>query len=176
MRCDSLERPLRAFPNDRFPDISTFEKFALFCMALTYASFHLIGWNFSFPTRVELYLWRICSLTVTDTTLFFWIFEIIAARQRFGRWDKYLIWLRLKKVMVVKGDDEEGNLDATDTFEKEQKKSKPILWWEVALIFPVVFIYAAARGYMIVEVFVSLRQSPLGVYETVNVSQIFPHW
>ena len=65
--------------------------------------------------------------------------------------------------------DEEGNVDAADAFEEGQKKAKGILWWEVGLVCPVVFIYAAARGYMIVEAFVSLQKVPLGVYGTVEV-------
>lgn len=176
MRCDSRERPLRRFPNDRFPNISTYEKFALFCMTLAYAAFHLIGWAFEFPTRVELLLWRISSLIVTGTTLFFWIFETVAARHRFGRWDKYLIWLHLKQASPDLPIAEAKNPDDDDAFEQEQKKSKPLLIWEIALIMPVVFIYVAARTYVIVEVFASLRALPPAVFVTVDFTQVFPHW
>ena len=99
-------------------------------MTVAYASFHLIDWNFTFPTLVELSLWRASSLVVTGTTLFFWIFETIAAHQRFGRWDKYLIWLRLKKPARPRVADAERNVDPAaadervdpaDAFEREQK-------------------------------------------------------
>lgn len=176
MRCDSLERPLRRFSDDRFPDISTFEKFALFCMTTAYAALHIVAWDFYFPTRIEQRLWRISSSVFTGTVLFYWVFETIAARQRFGRWDKYLIWLRVKKAPRWKSRDTEGALDPDDAFEQEQKKSRPILWWEVALILPIVLIYVAARVYMIAEVFMSLRKLPLGAYNTVDISQILPHW
>ncbi|KAI9658342.1 MAG: hypothetical protein M1821_002475 [Bathelium mastoideum] len=202
LRCDSRERPLRRFPNDRFPDISTFEKFALFCLTTAYASIHLIGWRFSFPTRTELLLWRISSLIVTGTTVFFWVFETIAARQRFGRWDKYLIWLRLKRpspqtidnrrtgassrndekdthptIQDYRGSpSRKDTIENMDAFEKEQKMARPILFWEVGLILPVVLCYVAARGYMMVEALVSLRELPLEVYSTFSVVQIIPHW
>ena len=177
MRCDSRERPLRKFANDRFPDISTLEKFALFCITVAYAAFHLIGWNFWFPTRVERNLWRASSLTVIVTTIFFWMFETIAARQRFGRWDKYLIALKLKKSGTTQTSSPHCSKDEkVDAFEQEQKKAKSVQWWEVALLFPVILAYVAARAYMIVEVLVSLRRIPLGAYKTVQVSQMLPHW
>ena len=37
-----------------------------------------------------------------------------------------------------------------------------------------VILYAAARGYMVIEVFVNLRELPLD--KTVEVAQILPHW
>ncbi|KAK3342079.1 hypothetical protein B0T25DRAFT_433439, partial [Lasiosphaeria hispida] len=61
LRCDDPERPMRRFPNDRFPDIGTFEKVALFWITSAFGGFHLIGWNFTFPTRLELILWRASS-------------------------------------------------------------------------------------------------------------------
>ena len=178
MRCDSRERPLRKFANDRFPDISTFQKFALFCMTLAYAAFHLIGWNFWFPTKVEQTLWRISSLLVTATTFFWWVFETIAARYRFGRWDKYLIWLGWKEAPESRrlAADRTMSEEREDIFEKEQKAAKSIPWWEVALLFPVIIAYVAARTYMIVEAFVSLRRLPLGAFKTVEISKILPHW
>jgi hypothetical protein len=57
----------------------------------------MISWNFSFPTHTEKLLWRVSASIFFGVTVFFWVFETIAARQRFGRWDKYLIWLRLKQ-------------------------------------------------------------------------------
>jgi hypothetical protein len=53
MRCDNPECPTRVFPNDRFPDISTWQKFALFRMSSAYAASHLMAWNFTFPTPTE---------------------------------------------------------------------------------------------------------------------------
>ncbi|OAL54202.1 hypothetical protein IQ07DRAFT_584782 [Pyrenochaeta sp. DS3sAY3a] len=184
LRCDHPERPLRKFPNDRFPDIGTYEKFALFCLTSAYAASHLVAWNFWFPSRIELLLWRISSSVFAGVTVFFWVFETIAARQRFGRWDKYLIWLKLKKA-PQKAEAEDGKsagptrqdtLQRLDDFEQEQRKAKPILMWEIALLLPIVFMYTAARAYMIIEVFVSLREVPVGVYKTVEFAQLIPHW
>ncbi|KIV95671.1 hypothetical protein PV10_03295 [Exophiala mesophila] len=188
LRCDNRERPLRRFPNDRFPDISTLEKFVLFCMTTAYASIHLVGWRFTFPSRTEALLWRVSSLIVTGTTVLFWVFETIAARQRYGRWDKYLILLHLTKQLPQPMADEEigvtsenaretqdaygspkktvahrATVKRLDAFEKDQERAKPILVWEVGLILPVVLLYAVSRGYMILEVFLGLREMPLEV-------------
>ncbi|CAI7589688.1 unnamed protein product [Penicillium discolor] len=159
LRFDDRERPLRRFPDDRFPDIGTFEKFSLFCLTSAFASFHLIG-----------------------ATVLYWIFETIAARQRFGRWDKYLVWLRMKSPPSQRQIDAEAALARQDTisrldaFEKEQREAKPILRWEIMIILPIIFIYVSARGYMFVEVFVSLRQLPIGAFETFEVADMLPHW
>lgn len=182
LRLDGRERPLRRFPNDRFPDIGTTEKFILFCTTSGFASLHLIGWCFTFPSNVERILWRVSSSLVASATVLFWIFETIAARQRFGRWDKYLIWLRLTRPPTKTETDVEASLtskDCTsrlDSFEREQMMAKPILMWEVGMILPIVLLYATARLYMIVEVFVSLRALPFGVYRTFDLVDVLPHW
>ena len=207
LRFDDRERPLQRFPNDRFPDISTVEKFGLFCWTTAYATLHLIAWHWAFPTPLESLLWKISSLLILGATVLFWVFETIAARHRFGRWDKYLIWMRLKKIPIAGASKDEENrcglgvpilsLDRTipikngrtasvsitpvrigtlDAFEQEQKNAKPMLAWEVAIIFPVVVLYATARAYMIVEVFISLREMPAEVYQTIQWAQAIPHW
>ena len=99
----SLERPLRTFPNDRFPNIGTLEKFILFVMSSGYAATHLVPWTFHFPTRIEQVLWRISALIFTGVTVAFWIFETVAARQRFGRWDKYFRLVGLGRLCRHKG-------------------------------------------------------------------------
>lgn len=178
LRCDNPERPLRQFPNDRFPDIRTFEKMALFTWTLAYAALHLIGWDFEFPTRSEQLLWRIASMTVTLTTFVWWVLETVAARHRFGRWEKYFIWLGIKSTSTQINDLEKApeHLDPDDAFELEQKQSKPMLWWEAVLSLPIVVAYIAARLYLIIEVGLSLRALPLGAFRAVEMSQFLPHW
>ncbi|KAF2264376.1 hypothetical protein CC78DRAFT_580445 [Lojkania enalia] len=143
---------------------------------------NLIPWNFSFPTRAELLLWHVSASIFTGVIGFFWDFETIAARQRFGRWDKYLIWLSLKKPPPSSTSDEDvspkrqDTINRLDAFEQEQKRAKPILAWEIGLLLPIVLLYVVARAYMVVEVFVSLREVPTGVYRTFEVTELLPHW
>lgn len=44
------------------------------------------------------------------------------------------------------------------------------------IILPIIFLYVSARGYMFVEVFVSLRQLPIGAFKTFEVADMLPHW
>lgn len=187
-----------------FCTLGTAEKLALFATTSSFTALHLIGWNFTFPSRTKRLLWRLSSGIVTFATVFFWVFETVAARHRFGRWDKYLIWLQLKKPAPQPELPEQADQTATESksdstapiettvfetgpvrqntlyqlnaFEKEQQQAKPILMWEVALIFPMVLLYAASRAYLLAEVFVSMRSIPSGVYETFDFANVLPHW
>jgi hypothetical protein len=44
------------------------------------------------------------------------------------------------------------------------------------LIASLIFLYALARVYLLVAIFISLRSVPAGVYQTVNWSLYFPHF
>lgn len=46
--------------------------------------------------------------------------------------------------------------------------------WELILCTPHVIFYALARTYLVVEVFVGLRQLPVSAYDTVNWSTFIP--
>lgn len=72
-----FERPMSRLGNDRFPNLKGCQE-AILCVAtLVYASIHVMGWNFEFPTRAELILWRVCSLFLFGNTVAFWIFELL---------------------------------------------------------------------------------------------------
>lgn len=88
-------------------------------MSSAYAATHLIPWNFSFPTRTELILWRISGSIFTGVKVLFCMFETVAARQRFGRWDKYLIALRLMELpLCAPIDEEKGCVVPQDTVKR----------------------------------------------------------
>lgn len=66
-------------------------------------------------------------------------------------------------------------MNRLNAFEQEQK-AKPLPMWEVVMLLPIVFLYALARAYVIVEVFVSLKQVPKGVFQTFEVAELLPYW
>ena len=80
------ERPLQRFTNDRFPNMSIHYQVPYYFVTLAFAAIHLIGWNFTFPTRAEAYLWRTSSLVVLVTIFVFLVLGMIANRSRFGSW------------------------------------------------------------------------------------------
>lgn len=78
--------------------------------------------------------------------------------------------------MIESGLPRQTTVDRMDAFELEQQKAKPILWWEVGLILPIVLLYVLGRIYMLVEMFVRLRALPEGAYQTFDLVDTLPHW
>lgn len=82
------KRPIPGFGNDRLPNLNGRQETILCIARLAYAAIHLAGWNFTFPTRVELILWRVSSMFLFANTAAFWIFETAAAWHRRGKMAK----------------------------------------------------------------------------------------
>jgi hypothetical protein len=108
-----------------------------------YASIHVIGWNFEFPTTAEMILWRVCSMFLFGNTVAFLIFETSTAWYRTGRWQRFfcrIFWkTKLKDVEKATLAREAARLPKTLPLRAE--------FWS---IFPLACTYAAARLYLIV--------------------------
>lgn len=89
----SHERPLPRIGDSLLPWLETLESLYLCLATVVYASVHLTGWNFKFPSRVEQILWRVSSLILVGTTALFWVLEAGAIVQRYGS-DQNL-WTRM---------------------------------------------------------------------------------
>lgn len=165
-----FERPLPRFGNDRLPHLKGKHKVMLCVATLIYAAIHLVGWNFVFPTRTEQLLWRISSSFIFGTTLVFWFIETACSWHRSGYWQRsYNHTFRPAQAEAA----EETRMArlARKTSRTKTLPSK----WEFWCIFPLAVIYAAARGYQIVEIFVGLRALPQATYEQVNWTHFLPH-
>jgi hypothetical protein len=163
-----IKRPMPRLGNDRFPDLKGYQE-AIICVAtLTYASIHLIGWNFEFPTQIELILWRVCSMFLFGNTVAFWVFETSAVWYRVGRWQRFFCRIFWKSKLE---DVEKARLEREA---KRLPKTLPLKaeFWS---IFPLACTYAAARLYLVVEVFVGLRALNASAYLTVNWAMYLPH-
>jgi len=57
-----FQRPIPRLGNDRLPNLKGYQEIFLCIATLSYASLHLVGWNFAFPTNPERVLWRTCSI------------------------------------------------------------------------------------------------------------------
>jgi hypothetical protein len=134
-------------------------------VSFIFATVHLLGWNFSFPTREEQILWRITSLVIMGATVAVWFIEGIQDGQRYGRWKRW--W-----TIVVE------RRQAAEPVPREIAMMDPdfVPLWEFVVMVPVSLIYAAARTYVLVEVFIGLRALPAGVFESVQWSNFIPHW
>jgi hypothetical protein len=132
----------------------------LLVVCAAYGGAHLSTWNFDFPTPMEQKLWRIaCISTVAGSFLnpVFWLLcELVLERGGFIRFRKFIF---------------EDILDTGD-----------LLVWFVTLVavfsvFAALFspLLLAARFFLVVESFISLRDVPSGVYATVPWAQYIPH-
>ena len=112
-----------------------------------YGGIHLTAWNFEFPSRIESIIWRIACFIIMGSS-----FAMLAAP------------------IVEKSRDTikrfEGALSFSAFFEKITNYG---FFW------PLFLCYAAARFYLVVESFISLRHVPIGVYAAVPWVQNIPH-
>ncbi|GLB07712.1 hypothetical protein AtubIFM57258_003073 [Aspergillus tubingensis] len=163
-----FERPLPRLGNDRLPDLKGYQEIILCIATLLYASIHLIGWNFGFPTKAELILWRVCSMFLFGNTVAFWVFETSAAWYRIGRWQRFFCRIFWKSKLE---DVEQARLTRESAKVPKVLPLKAEFW----SIFPLACTYAAARLYLIVEAFVGLRALEVSAYRTVDWTTFLPH-
>ena len=101
-------------------------------------------------------------------TVAFWLLETAAAWYRKGRWQRlfYRIWdpSRLERLQFLRREKEANRVP----------KQLP-LPWEFWSIFPLAITYAAARGYLIVEIFLGLRSLGRSAYLNVDWTSFIPH-
>jgi phosphoglycerol transferase MdoB-like AlkP superfamily enzyme len=121
---------------------------------LVYFGFHLIGWNFVFPTVTEKYLWRAASLTLLGLLLSYLV--MLAIGHRASRPVARYVF----------------NTNATTILEVAGMLPK---WAKVAVHLPIVFCYTVARAYILLEGFTGLRALPSTLYVSVEWTQILPH-
>lgn len=138
------------FSNDRI-NISTMGGYhiaAVLVVSIAFTSSYLIAWHFVFPTQIESLLWRISSLAAMGSVILTWVFEAVIIRFQNGRW----------RWKAANG----GN------------KLFPT-WW-VILKAALLYLTFSVRWYMIVESLIGLRKLPVGVFQTFDVAEVFPHW
>ncbi|KAF8242570.1 hypothetical protein K440DRAFT_565110 [Wilcoxina mikolae CBS 423.85] len=171
------ERPVPRIGNDRIPSLKWDQKIFLCIATLVYAAIHLAGWNFSFPTHVELILWRVSSSFLFGTTFLFWIFETMASLHRKGWWQEFFYRVfkpsRLEGVKKARQEKDATRQEKVAKGEIEPKELPlPAEFWS---ILPLAILYGAARFYIVVEVFFGLRSLEPSAYLNVNWSSFIPH-
>jgi hypothetical protein len=120
---------------------------------LAYGAIHTTAWNFEFPTHVERLLWRIASLVMSGSMVYFWI----VGNRKFYLLFGYLMPSKRK---------------AMEKVSDERRQVSPI---QISLSIAGVILYLVARICLIVQALISLRALPVGVFETVRWSQFIPH-
>ena len=161
------ERPLPRFTNDKFPVIGAGpEAIIFFVVDMVYCAIHFIGWNFDFPTPIEMTLWRASSLAMTGCAIILWICETYQDGHRVGRWRRWHNKLFPESHRVA----------TMSSMEKAERAAVFIPVWEVAVMIPVTMIYTLARTYIMVEIFLSQRALPTRAFDTVQWTDFIPHY
>ena len=154
------ERPLPRLTNDNFPVFGTsFEASTFFFAIIGYACLHLIAWKFHFPTQEERKIWRVLCIVMVASAIVFLVFEVYRDGHRTGRWRRWCLALFPKA-----------------PFSPHQGSVADTPLWHYALRVVLATLFTASRIYIVVECFSSLRALPRGAYESIEWTNILPHF
>jgi hypothetical protein len=121
---------------------------------MVYGSVHLVAWNFVFPTYTEKMMWRVaCTFIAGGIPLSLILFVTLGLGYEMGEW-----------------------LFGKDPWKRFIERTQ-IIWTCIfyAGFISLLALYLSARLFIIIELFMSIRRLPLGVFLTVNWSTYIPH-
>lgn len=176
-----FERPIPRIGDSRLPHLSSVENFGLCFGTMLYASVHMAGWNYAFPSRVEMLLWRVSSMILLGTTLVFWIVEGSAILYRRSRSKSQNLEMGTTDCKISTRTNGQKDSATRSEVQAEYLHEVPAeprelpLVWEFWAIFPIAIIYALARTYILVEALMGLRSLPMSAYMTVDWASFIPH-
>lgn len=162
-------RPLQRFTNDRFPiwSFGSVESLVQAVIHVVYSAIPLIAWNFTFPTFQEQGLWRLSSLALVSLTIAIYLSEIYKDAQRTGLWNLWLL------ILFPRSSSHISRISTMDHRRREKDVFPP---WQALYLLVVGVPYLAARAYMGIEVFLSLRSLSSSAFETVTWVDFIPHY
>lgn len=114
-----------------------------------YGACHATAWNSHFPTPIEQWMWRICSIIVGGVPLLVGSCGILQ--------DAYDFWVDLKRML------------------KFLKLYSVFVVVGVIVSLLAALVLGAARLFLLVEAFLSLRSLPVGSYESTPWEEYLPH-
>ncbi|KAK4693587.1 hypothetical protein P7C71_g3848, partial [Lecanoromycetidae sp. Uapishka_2] len=121
----------------------------LWFASMAFGGIHAAAWHNYFPSEVEAWIWR-CSATYITWSGLVWLTINLSAKI-YKPIDDLWIGQRLSKAPWVKS-------------------------WVIAMICAICgALYIFARLYLVIEALISIRELPLGAYQTPDWTEIFPH-
>ena len=184
------KRPIDKLPDDNFTPLSLTALAALFFFQIGYGAIHVVGWNFHFATATERLLWRISTIVMLSSIVLYWIFDIYT-------WYIHpLIRKTLHRISPLSAAESGVKVCAencvhpipqhcrkppgiADKLRNNSPQHDPGLSVPLKAILPigvVAAVYVFARGFIILEDFLSLRSQPPNAYESVNWLAFWPHF
>ena len=176
--------PIDHFPNDNFPKLSPSATVLLFVVHLVYCGIHVCTWDFWFPSKAEMILWRSALIMMVVSIFNFWIADSINFRllpflrvrypHRFpaqekkspvnGKWQTSAVRRYLSGVAAE--------------FRNNSPNQDPHLHVPLKAMIPAfisALLYCTSRVYILAEDVANLRSLPSSAYDTVNWSNFLPH-
>jgi hypothetical protein len=120
---------------------------------MIYGGVFLGGWNFEFPTTLEMWLWRASSI-------------VLVLYGTLGSLTLAITMQFMSTAFIAK---------VRAKFHEAGKKTGFFDIVQVLLLFIILIPWIFARWYITVESLISLRKTPAGTYETVNWTNRIPH-
>ena len=187
-------RPVSRISNDNWPKIGHKGLFVAAVVCLIYSSIFVAGWNFPFPTRVELVLWRVSSLgtlsfiVLMGPFMFPCFFRYGPGRQQRSR-EGTSKRRADEMVMESKLPAQHMSWYCSQTLSEQARRMAarwrnnspdrdPALEVPLRVLLPTTLLcasYSVFRMYFLVEDVVGLRRLPASAFETVAWPNWFPH-
>ncbi|KAK4681439.1 hypothetical protein QC764_107355 [Podospora pseudoanserina] len=119
-------------------------------LPVAYGGVHLSAWNFEFPTVQEAVIWKVSSIIIASTGPALILATLFAAA---------FSWLILGSWC-----DESEHYESDDEVAVLGQAVMPLLITPFIIGITMLIVMLAARVFLVVEVFISLRAAPLGVF------------
>jgi hypothetical protein len=112
-----------------------------------FGSIHCIAWNFVFPTRTEVIMWRVAAVASTAMPLLL----LLTLQLGHLTW-RFLDWFTARN--------------------QAKDQSRHLTMWEVGFA----IVYGVSRFYLMVASFTSFRSQPARIYAAVDWARYIPHF
>ncbi|KAK4648138.1 uncharacterized protein QC761_107355 [Podospora bellae-mahoneyi] len=133
--------------------------FSSLVLPVAYGGVHLSAWNFEFPTVQKAVIWKVSSIIIVTIGPALILATLFAAA---------FSWLIL-------GCDEPEHYDSDDEVAVLGQAVMPLLITPFIFGITMLIVMLAARVFLVVEVFISLRAAPLGVFYSPACVEMLPH-
>jgi hypothetical protein len=161
---------------------------ALVVIGGLYAGVHLALWNYAFPTRAEMLLWKISCCALGFPLAFIALSMIIV----YGALACLFLYEQIEGNRIVAVMRNSLRSMGSSFWEKSNRPRHETSWIKYStrvliatlricflaiglVLFATVPLYGFARLYIILESLMSLRHVPLGVYQGITWAQYIPH-
>ncbi len=167
-------------------------------VGVVFGAVHVVAWNFSFPTRAEQILWRVCSLIITSVhPIMFMSWILTSALEPLLTPNKAWSWLRHSRSLTDDSSQTKHEIPPSgdlgqrphrlvrfliDMHERncaQVMEDITVTEWYLLGVHEVIFgtcamVYGVARIILFVEMFASFRSMPAEIYQTLSWFQYVP--